>query len=334
MTQKMKKENKTSQEKRIEQIFKNNRFLKKDDSLNFDCDSCGKCCRNQDILLNTYDILKLRREFGEITPTLIEKYIEVYPGSKSNLPVSLLKFAKVDNETSVCPFLRPAFHKEISKAYDESKSEEDFNKKASEIVKRNEEAGNTKELCSIHKNSPNVCKLYPLGRGFSKDTKAGKEEIKYFLTDKKELPCSEDCFKVKNKVSDYLKNNSMLDNELAKAEKKYNLLLFDFFSILSKAKDKRKIYNTLSLYLINFDLIPTVEKLDRLQVKFKTPEVIKRNETIHEIVNEVKKYRKLDTNILAKSLKNTATDKDLLDTFNHLISIYIDIKDKLTKEVC
>ena len=171
----------TSRDKMVKDIIKKNKFLTKKSNFNFKCNACGRCCYNQEIILNTYDILRLRREFEKPTVIVLNKYCEVYPGPNSKMPVCLLKFIKVPNTNiDICPFLKPEFYKEIDEIIEVCNSREEIQEKAAKIIQRNMEGGKTKKICSIHKNSPEVCKLYPLGRGLIFDKKTKKAKTKYF----------------------------------------------------------------------------------------------------------------------------------------------------------
>ena len=182
----------SSRDKKIMKMVDEDNFLTKESELNFNCNACGKCCFNQDIILTTLDILRLRREFEVPTSGILDMFCQVHRGPNSQLPVMLLKFKPLDSGVTACPFL-----------------------------KANE--GNQKASCSIHQNSPEVCKLYPLGRGFIHDIKTKKHEVKYFCMDKADLACDKDCFSCKNTVGDYLNKNSVVDS--GKYQEQYNKLM-------------------------------------------------------------------------------------------------------------
>lgn len=112
----------------LEHIRKNRVNL--DDTFNFKCRQCGKCCHNRDdLILTAYDIFRIAGLLG-ITPIeVIEKNCEVYIGDNSHIPVVRVK-PKPHNE--VCPFLRNG-------------------------------------KCSVHTAKPIVCAVFPLGRAYSSD---------------------------------------------------------------------------------------------------------------------------------------------------------------------
>ena len=90
----------------------------------FECDGCGRCCRNQDtILLSPRDIYNVAKSLHLTMKQVIERYTDVYIGRNSRVPVVHL----LEGPNKACPFLK----------------------------------GNQ---CSVHAAKPVVCALYPLGR--------------------------------------------------------------------------------------------------------------------------------------------------------------------------
>lgn len=98
-----------------------------EDTFDFSCDRCGRCCRErEDILLNPADLFRIARFLGLPPGEIAKRYCEGYIGSDSRIPVIRLK-PKPYRKT--CPFLGP-------------------------------------EGCSIHAAKPTVCALFPLGRAY------------------------------------------------------------------------------------------------------------------------------------------------------------------------
>lgn len=127
-------------QQRMEEIvnmFKNN-ALGPEDTFDFSCDRCGRCCRNrEDILLSPHDLYRIAKYLGKTPKEIVETYCEWYIGDSSRVPIIRL-LPKQYRKT--CPFL-------------------------------------SKDGCSIHPAKPNVCALFPLGRGMEPN----KEELVYFL---------------------------------------------------------------------------------------------------------------------------------------------------------
>ena len=113
-----------------------------DDTFQFSCKQCGKCCINRkDILLNAQDIFRLCKELQIKPEELIEIYGESYIGDDSRLPiVRLLPRGPIER----CRFLE--------------------NRK-----------------CSVHKAKPTVCAIFPLGRFIVKPDR-DDAKIEYFFT--------------------------------------------------------------------------------------------------------------------------------------------------------
>ena len=102
-------------------------YLGLDDSFEFKCKECGKCCKNRhDILLTPYDLYRVAGFLGRTPQEFLERYCDVYEGHSSHFPVVRILPIAPDN---VCPFLR--------------------NKK-----------------CVLHARKPVVCRVYPLSRVF------------------------------------------------------------------------------------------------------------------------------------------------------------------------
>ena len=111
----------------ILEIYENN-SLGLDDTFQFKCRGCGKCCKNrEDILLTARDLYNIAGHLGRTVEYIVDRYCEVYVGDASRLPIVRLK---PSGPEKVCPLLRD-------------------------------------RRCIVHKAKPVVCALFPLGRGTS-----------------------------------------------------------------------------------------------------------------------------------------------------------------------
>lgn len=100
-------------------------MLTSEDSFEFQCKQCGKCCRNrEDVLLTGPDIYRVSKELGMTPKEFIAKYCEIYIGDTSRIPICRLKPVGSDKH---CPLL-------------------------------------TSNHCSVHRAKPTVCALFPLAR--------------------------------------------------------------------------------------------------------------------------------------------------------------------------
>lgn len=111
-----------------------------DEPFKFHCTTCGKCCfHREDILLNPKDVYNIAKELGLTPQVMIEQYGETYVGADSRMPIVRLK---PRGSVQRCPLLK--------------------NRK-----------------CSVHKNKPAVCAMFPVGRCLKMDEK----EVKDITTD-------------------------------------------------------------------------------------------------------------------------------------------------------
>lgn len=96
-----------------------------DDTFEFNCKACGKCCKNRsDIVLTPYDVYRIAGFFERTPEEIITRYCEVYEGEHTHIPVVWLKPVPPDN---ACPLLRD-------------------------------------RKCAVHAAKPVVCRVYPLAR--------------------------------------------------------------------------------------------------------------------------------------------------------------------------
>lgn len=108
----------------IEELKEN--LLDLDATFRFKCRKCGKCCKNQDMILFTpNDLFKIAKKLEKTIQAVIQDYTEVYIGLQSKLPMVhlLMKGSK-----NACPFLGADCR------------------------------------CAIHDSKPVICALYPLDR--------------------------------------------------------------------------------------------------------------------------------------------------------------------------
>jgi Fe-S-cluster containining protein len=99
-----------------------------DDTFQFKCRECGRCCKNRtDIILTPRDLYNIAKYLGRTIEEVVKRYCEVYIGDSSRIPVVRLKPAGPEK---TCPLL--------------------WEKK-----------------CKVHGAKPVVCALFPLGRASS-----------------------------------------------------------------------------------------------------------------------------------------------------------------------
>ena len=128
-------------EKTREELVKERSFLDLDDTFQFKCTQCGKCCRNRhsgDIILLPRDIYTMSKELNMTPIAFVDAYCIYIIGYNSKIPLLLFKTIGSDNH---CP-----------------------------LLKNNQ--------CSVHTGKPTACALYPLGRCIGDDE---PEKIKYII---------------------------------------------------------------------------------------------------------------------------------------------------------
>ena len=120
-----------------------------DNSFQFHCTACGKCCIDrEDILLTPRDLYNASKALNLAPTEFVNTYCECYIGQDSRIPIVRLK---PRGSIKRCPLLKD--HK-----------------------------------CSIHSAKPAVCALYPLGRAMSFEKGSYNHdgvvggEIQYFIS--------------------------------------------------------------------------------------------------------------------------------------------------------
>ncbi len=117
-----------------------------DNSFTFACHkdvSCfTECCRDLNLLLTPYDVVRLKKRLGMTSEALLEKHTFTRFNDKNGLPLIFLKMS--DNERRTCPFV-------------------------------------TAEGCSIYEDRPGACRTYPLGRASSMTRGQKQASEKYFV---------------------------------------------------------------------------------------------------------------------------------------------------------
>lgn len=137
-----------------ETILKDYPRLSPEATFTFSCHkglSCfTQCCRNVNIVLTPYDVLRMKRRLGLQSGEFLEKYTLPPVFANEKLPVVLLKMR--DDEQKTCPFVGA-------------------------------------EGCSIYEDRPWPCRMFPLGMASSKTPdRSDGEEFCFLVEDG--FPCS------------------------------------------------------------------------------------------------------------------------------------------------
>jgi hypothetical protein len=105
--------------------------------------SCfNRCCRNLNLFLYPYDIIRLRKSLGLSSDALIDQYTDVVYREGHHFPSVLLRMA--ENEEKTCPFLS--------------------------------DAG-----CRVYPDRPQTCRAFPVEHGIYYDAQTGKSRLVHYF---------------------------------------------------------------------------------------------------------------------------------------------------------
>jgi len=97
-----------------------------------------ECCRELDLALTPYDVLRLCKELRMTAATFIERYVVLEQDENDIFPV--LYLGMVDDGRASCPFI-------------------------------------SKSGCRVYNGRPGACRAYPVGRGVTLDSNGNKKEL-------------------------------------------------------------------------------------------------------------------------------------------------------------
>ncbi|MBF0423483.1 MAG: YkgJ family cysteine cluster protein, partial [Magnetococcales bacterium] len=104
-------------------------------------DCFNACCRNIDIILTPYDLIRIRRRLNLDIESFLYQYATPYTLAKGQLPVPLIR---MDETTGQCPF-------------------------------------NGTDGCGIYSDRPVACRYYPIGMALMHKQQEATEDEFYFL---------------------------------------------------------------------------------------------------------------------------------------------------------
>lgn len=124
------------------------RQLNPDETFRFSCHpgvACfTDCCRQLDLTLSPYDVLRLSKHLGLAPSTFLDRYALIEQEEGSTFPRVYL--GMVDDGRASCPFV-------------------------------------TATGCSVYADRPGACRTYPLGRGAFTTADGGRQEMHVLLTE-------------------------------------------------------------------------------------------------------------------------------------------------------
>lgn len=122
------------------------RSLKDGEVFSFRCHSnlsCfNKCCRNLNLFLYPYDVIRLKKRLGISSDDFLEKYVDIVMRPEKHFPEVLLRMS--EGSEMECPFLT--------------------------------EAG-----CSVYTDRPDTCRTFPVEQGLYYDAGKGTASLVYFF---------------------------------------------------------------------------------------------------------------------------------------------------------
>lgn len=171
----MEDKNKKEVEEHIQNFIgdKNVKLIDIDDTFNFKCKQCGKCCMyRDDIILNPFDIYNGAKYLGIEPEEFLFKNTKIELGSTSRLPIVLLS----PKDNGYCPFL-------------------EFDVK-----------GGGKFKCSIHPAKPGACANHPIGVIQTKSLNDNKSQTSFIKVEQCPNSKTNDEVVVRDWISRYLDN--------------------------------------------------------------------------------------------------------------------------------
>lgn len=120
--------------------------LERGETFHFKChpglDCFNLCCRNLNLFLYPYDVLRLSRHLELSTDDCIEKYVDVVMREGHHFPEVLLRMA--DNDAHTCPFL-------------------------------------TDQGCRVYADRPDTCRTFPVEQGALFNAASGRSTAVHFF---------------------------------------------------------------------------------------------------------------------------------------------------------
>jgi uncharacterized protein len=130
-----------------EKIFPNGLIPMGDRAFSFSCHPgvpCFTlCCRNVDMILYPYDIIRLKQAIHVDSQEFLQKYARIVSGDNPYFPTVMMRMT--DNSEPSCPFL-------------------------------------SENGCAVYQDRPSACRTYPLERAVDRTPQKGGADEFYFLT--------------------------------------------------------------------------------------------------------------------------------------------------------
>lgn len=102
----------------------------------------NRCCRNLNLFLYPYDVVRLKERLGISSDAFLERHVDTVLRPGSHFPDVLLRMA--ENAGKLCPFLTPAG-------------------------------------CGVYADRPDTCRTFPLEQGLRHDAETGTDESVFWF---------------------------------------------------------------------------------------------------------------------------------------------------------
>ena len=102
----------------------------------------NRCCRNLNLFLYPYDVIRLKASLGIDSDSFLDNYVDVVLRETNFFPEVLLRMS--DNEERTCPFLAPIG-------------------------------------CRVYPDRPDTCRTFPVEHGLRYDSQSGRNEPVHFF---------------------------------------------------------------------------------------------------------------------------------------------------------
>ena len=227
-----------------ETILKDYPKLSLEDNFCFSCHSglkCfNECCKDVNIFLTPYDILRMKKRLGMTSDEFLGKYTKTLAFDEKGMNTVTIKMGEDDEKR--CPFV-------------------------------------TEEGCTIYEDRPWSCRMYPLGMASPNKNYTSKDEF-YFLVTKEDFPFCKGLDESKDwSVKDWRVNEGIdIYDEKSKSYK--DIVMHDFFqknNILTV--DKAKVFHMACYNLDQFrEFLFGSSFFDKFEVDEETKSKIKEDD--------------------------------------------------------
>jgi len=134
-----------------------------DDIFKFTCKQCGNCCINNTIIVNTYDVIRMRHALKMTTCDMIHAGLLSFNiGPDSGMPIATIRFRQINDDLSICPFLAPVYHASSREEIKRRMRNDGID--TAGLTRAKNRYGDDLLLCGINPDKPFRCRAYPLGR--------------------------------------------------------------------------------------------------------------------------------------------------------------------------